>query len=794
MEIKYTKLFSKAIEGALSMAKSMAHEYVTPEHILFALCNFEQFAEAITIVGGSIDELKTKLNKYLQKLDKKSNQEEMPDMSYQFQMVIARAAMIAERNNSKVRLITIPFIVEAIFALKDSFAEYLLTTCTNSRTHQLIEVLNDMCQNDTETDFKSNISVNVVERHIGQDPNSTDNNQQQEAPIPFFIDNISEMCSEHPPIIGRTEETIRMVENICRCDNNNIILVGEHGVGKTTMVFALAQMIRKGNVPKRLKSVPVLSIDVVAMTSGVQYKGEIENRMHTIIEGIKAKEGNAIICLEGLQNIIIQNQGNDNNVDIVAMIGQYLTDNSIAIICTLTPDEMSKLLHRSKQIMQHFQRIDISEPDTNETIEILNGIKDKYEQFHKVEYSPEAIRHAVEISKKHIRDRFLPEKAIDLIDQTGAHIEAIKRRRKDISTDDIDETLRLRYNIKAVGEKDETTMLQTLAKRMKTKIYGQDEAIDTIVSAVQLWKSGLSDPDKPIANLLFVGPTGVGKTEVARTLAEEMGIPLQRFDMSEYVEKHTVAKLIGSPAGYVGYDDGGLLTEAIIKNPNCVLLLDEIEKAHPDIYNILLQVMDYGSLTDSRGQKASFQNVIIIMTSNAGAQYARMASLGFGTRPTSGDAMLTEVKKIFKPEFINRLTGTIVFNDMNKQMASLIFAKKILNFYNRLSARQVKMILSIEAREWLLAKGITEEYGAREIDRVINNMLKPIFVKEILFGKLKKGGDAHVVLNNDALTIEVPKPETIVNVELHPDEPQTPQKKQRKTLQKKSDSNSKQTR
>ncbi len=765
MEIKYTQLFSKAIEGALSMARSMEHEYVTPEHILAALCNIPPFVEAVAYVGGSAEELKVELEKYLHSLEKTKRPSEMPDMSYQFQMVIARAAMIAERTKQKAKLITVPYVVEALFALKDSWAESLLSACVHNKNMQFVEILDRTCSGDEAT-AKSNLSVNVIEKRISTNPIDNDMPIDDEQ-TPLFVDNISEMCDEYPPIVGRTNELTQMLEALCRCDNNNIMLVGEHGVGKTALVFALASLIRKGNVPKRLRQMNVLSIDVVAMSAGVQYKGEMENRMRAVMESIRTKDESVIICLEGIQSLMVQNQNSDAGVDVVAMLNPYLTDNTTPIICALTFDEMSKSLHRNKSIFNLFQRIDVNEPTIDESIDILNGLKSKYEHYHNAVYTPEAIRSAVELSKKHVRERFLPEKAIDLIDQAGARSEVAKRRRKLIDKDEVEETLRARYNIKAVGEKDESAMLSTLAERMKAKVYGQDDAIDAIVSAVQLWKSGLSDPEKPIANLLFVGPTGVGKTEVARTLAEEMGVPLQRFDMSEYVEKHTVAKLIGSPAGYIGYEDGGLLTEAIIKNPNCVLLLDEIEKAHPDIYNILLQVMDYGSLTDNRGQKASFQNVILIMTSNAGAQYAHMASLGFGSRTTSGDAMLSEVKKMFKPEFVNRLTGMVVFNDMDRHMANLIFDKKISIFAERLSSRMVSMTLSDEAHEWLLSKGITKEYGAREIDRVIGNVLKPLFVKEILFGKLKKGGNVKVVMSNGELKLEVQKETTkIVTVDL----------------------------
>jgi len=566
---------------------------------------------------------------------------------------------------------------------------------------------------------------------------------------------ISDKVDQHNPLIGREKELDRTIQVLCRAEKNNPLHVGEPGVGKTALVFGLAKLINENQVPDRLKGARIYGMDIGQMLAGSQYRGDFEKRIKMVMDGA-AKEGNVIIYIDEIHNMIGAGRGSDGGPDASNMLKQYLEAGDIRFIGSTTYEEYNRYMAKSKGIVRRFQQIDIKEPSVDEAIKILEGLQHKYNIYHGVTYRKDALEYAVRASDKYISNRFLPDKAIDLMDEAGAYLEVhpANRQRSYVTKAVIQQILTKVCKIDAAAIKDEdNSALASLRQRMLDKIYGQDTAVDKVVEAVMMAKAGLIDDDKPMASLLFVGPTGVGKTEVARVLARELGIELVRFDMSEYTEKHAVAKLIGSPAGYVGYEDGGQLTDAIRKTPNCVLLLDEIEKAHSDIYNILLQVMDYAQLTDNKGQKADFRNVILIMTSNAGAQYASQANIGFAGNVSRGQAMLAQVKKTFRPEFINRLSDTVVFHDMDRHMAELILDKKLAQLADKLSAKGVSIELTPQTREQLLKWGFTKEYGAREMDRVIGNRLKPVLMKALLFGKLKKGGKAVVKLEGKELVI-----------------------------------------
>ena len=569
-----------------------------------------------------------------------------------------------------------------------------------------------------------------------------------------LVTDMNDQCYHHNHLVGREREMERTIRVLCRRDKNNPLHIGEPGVGKTALVWGLAQLIEKDQVPSRLKGSHIYQLDLGTLLAGTQYRGDFENRIKMIMSGIEKESTNNIVYVDEIHTLVGTGATGDSAMDASNLFKPYLESGNIRFIGSTTYEEYNRYLSRSKGMIRRFQQIDIAEPTIDEAKEILRQLKPSYEYFHGVEYADDAIDFAVEASAKHITDRRLPDKAIDLIDEAGAAAE-IAQQKHEVCKKDIADVLAKICKVDALSEaaEDDYQKLETLAPRMLSQIYGQDDAIHKVTEAIQMSRAGLLDDNKPLASLLFVGPTGVGKTEVAKVLAHELGIELVRFDMSEYTEKHTVAKLIGSPAGYVGYEDGGLLTDAIRKSPNCVLLLDEIEKAHQDIYNIMLQVMDYARLTDNKGHHADFRNVVIIMTSNAGAQYASQGQVGFNSSVSRGEAMMRQVKKTFKPEFINRLSGTVVFNDMDRHMATLILQKKLRELDAKLAVKHVKLQLSPSAFDYLLGEGFTAEYGAREMDRVIAQRLKPLLMREILFGSLKNGGSISVELKDGSLSI-----------------------------------------
>lgn len=576
---------------------------------------------------------------------------------------------------------------------------------------------------------------------------------------------VSDIHAAYPsrtPLVGREAELSHAVRVLCRKEKNNPLFIGEPGVGKTALIYGLARLIDEGRVPPRLQHQHIYGLDMGSVVAGSSYHGEFEKRMKAILDGAQ-KKGNCIIYIDELHTAMASAGGNAS-INAADLLKPYLESGAVRFIGCTTYQDYNRHIAKDKAIARRFQQIDIKEPTTDETCEILFGLRPFYEKHHGVKFPDDTIRYAVTQSAALIHDRNLPDKALDIIDEAGAWLQQNPLLKKNgerkanryqvVSTGVVDRVLTdvCRIDAKILAA-ESTVQLRDLDLRIMQDIYGQDHAICQVVQSVMMSKAGLVEPGKPVASLLFVGPTGVGKTEVCRVMAREMGMELVRFDMSEYTEKHTVSKLIGSPAGYIGYDDGGLLTDAIRKTPNCVLLLDEIEKAHSDIYNILLQVMDYGRLTDSKGEKADFRNVILVMTSNAGAQHAAKAAVGFAGGQSKGQAMLDAVKKTFKPEFLNRLSATVVFNDIDRKMASLILDRKLRELSDRLASKNVTLALSDDARSFLLDKGFSPMYGAREIDRCLQQHLTPLLMREILFGKLAKGGTANVTLYDGALLL-----------------------------------------
>ncbi len=723
-----SKNLANAIKQAIEDCDFWRHEFVTPEHVLYAFASQEQFASASEWLPHDASWLITQLEKEFLSMEVvPETQKYVIEGSQQFSEMMSLAIKQAQYSDQDT--LDVPHVVAAMLMLNDSQAAYLLDQFTGDEKGEFMQSL---------------VSAYAVDE-TGEAADGDDANSP--APWRKLVTCVNDTYADHNPLIGREAELERTMQVLCRKDKNNPLHVGEPGVGKTALIYGLTALIERGAVPERLRGARVYMMDMGTMVAGTQFRGDFEKRIKMVMEGL-AQEGNAILCIDEIHNLIGAGRNGDASLDASNMLKPYLESGAIRFIGSTTYDEYNRYIAKQKSLVRRFQQIDIAEPSVDDAIRIVEGLRPSYEKFHGVKYAAGVVEFAVRSAAKHIRDRFLPDKAIDLIDEAGAYREThplTTQKRQTVDRRLVTDILARVCKIDAEALKEQSNdALRTLEGDIKKEIFGQDEAVGRVVEAVQMSKAGLADDTKPMASLLFVGPTGVGKTEVARVLSERMGMKLVRFDMSEYAEKHAVAKLIGSPAGYVGYEDGGLLTAAVRKTPNCVLLFDEIEKAHPDIFNIFLQMMDYAALTDNHGERADFRNAIIIMTSNAGAQYASRASIGFTGSVSRGDAMLTTVKKMFKPEFINRLTDIVVFHDMSREMASLILDKKLAQLQTKLSAKNVTLHLSAEARELLLTKGFTPEYGARELDRVIGSMLKPLLMREILFGKLKKGGEFNV--------------------------------------------------
>ena len=752
-----TRYMSVLMDDALKQARFFDHEFIMPEHLLLALLRQFSFCQALQEENVDCLKMHEDLVNWLAKQERvPSTIKYLPEPSSLFKTMFGTACALAVTADRK--LVHVTHFVQAMLGLQNSEAAFLLGKAIGDRQGEFLASVDSFYPLEGDA---SDTGIMSDEMDDEYDDDYDEEGRNMPDDWHQLVTCISRKVDEHNPLIGREQELDRTIQVLCRAEKNNPLHIGEPGVGKTALVYGLAKLINEDKVPDRLKGARIYSMDIGQMLAGAQYRGDFEKRIKLVMAGA-ANEGNVIIYIDEIHNIIGAGRGSDGSLDASNMLKQYLEAGDIRFIGSTTYEEYNRYMSKSKSITRRFQQIDIKEPSEEETIKILEGLQYKYNKYHGVTYRKDALEYAVRASAKYISNRCLPDKAIDLIDEAGAYLEVHPveyRQRSYVTKAIIQQILTKVCKIDAAAIKDENNdSLATLRQRILDKIYGQDKAVDKVVEAVMMAKAGLVDDDKPMASLLFVGPTGVGKTEVAKQLAKELGIELVRFDMSEYTEKHTVAKLIGSPAGYVGYEDGGLLTDAIRKTPNCVLLLDEIEKAHSDIYNILLQVMDYARLTDNKGQKADFRNVILIMTSNAGAQYASQANVGFNSNVSRGEAMLTQVKKTFKPEFINRLSDTVVFNDMDKHMAELILAKKLRQLDAKLATKGVSITLTDAAREKILEWGFTKEYGAREMDRVIGNRLKPILMKALLFGKLKKGGQGIVDFDGKELIIKDVRP------------------------------------
>lgn len=737
--MKFNSHAEKIILGAMSYAKENNHEYITAEHVLYFMTFNEEFIKSFQGCNGNIDKLRMDLEGYFNE-NIESVEEKESQGSISFNELIIYSAQRAEACGKEK--IEITHLIDGILGIEEGYGAYYILS-QEIEPRELIGAMIDYSDN------------KFLEELVEEEEGKTAIKEEKNNSWMSYVTCINEDISDTAPLIGRRNELERTIQILCRKYKNNPIHIGEAGVGKTAIIYGLTKLINDGKVPEKLKESKIFSIDLGGILAGTQYRGDFEKRFKSIMDGV-SEFRSPIIYIDEIHNIVGAGAINGGSFDVSNMLKPYLASGKIRFIGATTYEEYNKHFASNKSLVRRFQNIDIKEPSIDESIEILNGLKSYYEEYHGVKYVKGAMEHAVNLSHKYINDRYLPDKAIDLIDEAGAFRVMHPTNKKSQTVDKklIEEVLSKICNIpKQTVESDEIKKLSQIEKKLKTQIFGQNEAIEEVVKAVKMSRAGLNDDNKPVANFLFVGPTGVGKTEIAKTLAKTLDVKLIRFDMSEYAEKHTVAKLIGSPAGYVGYEDGGLLTDEVRKHPHSVLLLDEIEKAHSDIFNILLQVMDYATLTDNKGRKTDFRNIIIIMTSNAGASKVGKSLIGFGEREISREGINEEVKKIFTPEFRNRLSKVVVFNPLNKDMATKIVEKQFKLLRDKLMAKGVELVPTKACIDYINTKGISEEYGAREISRVIDNEVKSILVDEILFGSLKNGGKCKVDYKDKKIVI-----------------------------------------
>ncbi|MEJ8552987.1 ATP-dependent Clp protease ATP-binding subunit ClpA [Tepidibacter sp. Z1-5] len=738
-----TNIVNDVILKAYEEAKINNCEYVTVEHLLYVSLYYYKVIDSLRECGANIDELKNNLKIYIDEyISKVDDFEPLESVGFQQVIIIANAQV----ESCGKDIIDIEHLLAAIYNLEDSYAKYYL-----------------LDQGVTKRDLVYNLGNSIENEYELADEEYDDYDTKEEIKNEFEIDkytlNLTEIENNEKsdPLIGREDILNRTIQILCRRNKNNPIHIGEPGVGKTSITLGLAKLIIEGNVPDKLKKAEIFSLDIGAMLSGTKYRGDFEERIKKVLDNIKKHE-NPIVYIDEIHNIVGAGALSGSSLDASNLLKPYLLDGKIRFIGASTFDEYKKYFEKDKALNRRFQKIEIKEPSAKETIEIINGLKKNYENFHNVRYTEEAIKSAVVLSDKYINDKFLPDKAIDIIDEAGAYARISCCNEEEIIIDEnmIEKIVSKVCNIpKQTVESNEINSLKNLEKVLKSNVFGQDEAIKEVTRCIKMSRAGLNEDNKPVACMLFVGPTGVGKTEVAKNISKTLGIELIRFDMSEYTEKHSASKLIGAPPGYVGYEEGGLLTDSIRKKPHCVLLLDEIEKAHTDILNVLLQVMDNATLTDNQGRKSDFENVIIIMTSNAGAKDIGKNFVGFGDRCMNSQAIDDEVKKIFSPEFRNRLNKIVKFNHVDDDMAVNIAKKELEKFKQKLNKKNISIDFENSCVEYISKKGVSKEFGAREIIRLIDSRLKPLLVDEILFGDLSKGGKCMVEVINGEFKIDI---------------------------------------
>ncbi len=752
--VELTSELKIAIEVALDEARHRRHEFAGTEHLLLALLHDQVTARAIRRCGGHVDELKAEVEVFLAQnvppVPEHLPVESMPSIG--FQQAVQRAVINAQ--TSERHLVSGPHVLIALYNLKDCHAVYLLKSEGITR----LELMDYISHGDEELDFDDDDEADASPGGLGDDEG--DGESEGVSPnkaLEKFAVNLNVEAEEGriDTMVGRTKELQRTIHILSRRRKNNPVFVGDAGVGKTAIVEGLARAIHAGEVPDPLKDAIIYSLDVGALVAGTRYRGDFENRLKAVIKQLE-KLPDAILFVDEIHTLIGAGAASGGALDASSILKPLLARGKIRCVGATTWKEYRNIFERDHALARRFQKIDVGEPSTEETAEILRGLKSHYEDFHGVSYTDEALVEAAELAGRYLNDRFLPDKAIDVIDEAAAEVKLAGRNRVEAS--DVENTLARMASIppKQVA-KDDRSRLAALEGELKSVIFGQEEAVTQLASAIKLARSGLSHPDKPIGSFLFTGPTGVGKTEVCRQLARILGLELIRFDMSEYMERHTVSRLIGAPPGYVGYDQGGQLTDQITKNPHAVLLLDEIEKAHPDVFNLLLQVMDHGSLTDNDGKKADFRNVIVIMTSNIGARDLQRSRPGFfESEAKKGGDDEPAYKRLFSPEFRNRLDARIRFGQLSPEVMLSIAAKFSEQLKTQLAERNVKLKVTAAARKLMAKLGYDPENGARPMDRVIRNRIKSELSDELLFGRLADGGRLVIGARGGEFTFSFP--------------------------------------
>ncbi|OOE58869.1 ATP-dependent Clp protease ATP-binding subunit ClpA [Salinivibrio sp. ML323] len=740
------KELEASLNGAFARAREKRHEFMTVEHLLLALIDNAAAHDALVACRADLEALRKELDAFIEQTTPlipadDESRETQPTLS--FQRVLQRAVFhVQSSGRSEVSGAN---VLVAIFSEQESHAAYLLKKNDVSR----LDVVNYISHGTTKDEGDDLPSSDMGADEAGAEPG--------EDRLENFATNLNQLARVGgiDPLIGRDKELERTIQVLCRRRKNNPLLVGEAGVGKTAIAEGLAWRIVEGQVPDVIKDCVIYSLDIGSLLAGTKYRGDFEKRFKSILKQLE-KEDHAVLFIDEIHTIIGAGAASGGQVDAANLIKPLLSSGKLRCIGSTTYQEYGSIFEKERALARRFQKIDVIEPSIDDTTKILMGLKPKYEAHHEVRYTNKAIRAAVELSAKYINERHLPDKAIDVIDEAGARcrMAPASKRKKTVNVPDVESMIAKMARIpeKSISSSDKD-VLQSLDDKLKMLVFGQDTAITALSEAIKLSRAGLGDDNKPVGSFLFAGPTGVGKTEVTVQLARAMGIELQRFDMSEYMERHTVSRLIGAPPGYVGYDQGGLLTDAVIKHPYSVVLLDEIEKAHPDVFNLLLQVMDNGTLTDNNGRKADFRNVILVMTTNAGVAETVRKSIGLIQQDHSHDAM-SEIKKVFSPEFRNRLDNIIWFNHLDEQVILQVVDKFIVELQAQLDAKGVSLEVTSEAKRWLAEEGYDKAMGARPMGRVIQDNLKKPLANELLFGCLVNGGTVRVVLKDNRLDFQ----------------------------------------